>query len=130
MGISKKKVEFAPDRSERSEDNLCFGNESETGGGWGLGIIFICVGVFISVILVWPEFIGNFFQGFGEFWGNIGADIGTFFGNWGSAFGQAIGGFFSSLFTETNIWTLLKFIIPGIFILVGIIQILNYFRKR
>ncbi len=125
----KEKVQFIPRSSPKTEDNLCFGEESSE-GGWIIGAVFIVVGLFISIFLLWPDFVGTFFEGFGEFWGHIGSDIGTFFGNWGSAFGQAVGGFFTTLFSETNIWLILRIVIPGIFILIGIIQIVNYVRKR
>lgn len=130
---AKGEVEFVAGKQRtRAEDNLCFGEEVESeNAGYILGAIFICIGLLIAVVMIFPDFIGTFFGGFGEFFGQLGNDIGNFFGSWGDSFGNAIGNFFSTLFSESNIWdTIIKVIIPAAFIIPGIIVILTNVAKR
>ena len=121
----KGPVEFVPGQQKtRTEDNLCFGEELESGNaGYILGAVFICLGFFIAIVMIFPDAIGNFFGNFGEFFGQLGSDIGNFFGRWGETFGESVGNFFSTLFSESNIWEIIKFLIPCCFIIFGIIVI-------
>ncbi|MHA2252892.1 MAG: zinc-ribbon domain-containing protein [Candidatus Kariarchaeaceae archaeon] len=133
VSSGKGQVEFTSGKQRTRDDNyLCFGEEVEyEGAGYVVGAIFICIGVFIAVVMIFPDFVGNFFGNFGEFFGQIGSDIGNFFGSWGDSFGNAIGNFFSTLFSESNIWdTIIKIIIPAAFIIPGIIVILTSVAKR
>ena len=129
-GMPKEgKVEFVSGRPRaRVEDNLCFGQEQDQEAGWIIGAVFIIIGVIIVLVMFFP--IGEFFGNFGEFFGQLGSDIGNFFGNWGSSFGESIGNFFTNLFSESNIWEIIKMLIPALFIFVGIIIIIMNLRRK
>ena len=124
-GKSDKQAEFVGYSRPRQDDFLCFGEPSETGGGVIVGAVFIILGLFIGFVLLFPNFIGDFFGGFGESMGNLGSDFGTFMGDWGSTFGNSIGNFFDQIFTDTQWWTVVQLLIPIIFIVLGLIVILR-----
>lgn len=122
------KVEFVGDsRSKEQDDFLCFGETSNVEGAAVVGGIFIIVGLFIGVVLLFPGFIGDFFGNFGESMGRLGSDFGNAMGNWGSTFGQSVGYFFNNLFSENLWWDVLQLLIPIGFIILGIVVI---FRSR
>ncbi|MFX0086709.1 MAG: zinc-ribbon domain-containing protein [Candidatus Hodarchaeota archaeon] len=128
--VTKKgKVEFVSGAQRtRVEDTLCFGQEEGRDAGWIIGAVFIIIGLIIVLVMFFP--VGEFFGNFGEFFGQLGNDIGNFFGNWGSSFGESVGNFFNTLFSESNIWNIIKVLIPGIFIIVGIIVIIANLRRK
>lgn len=117
--VSKnEQIEFVSGKRRSSDDNLCFGEEKGSeNAGYILGAIFICVGIFITIVMIFP--VGEFFGNFGEV-----------FGNFGSSFGNSVGNFFESLFTETDVWEILKFVIPSLFIIGGIILFVLNMRRN
>jgi hypothetical protein len=128
---AERKVEFVSGRQKtRVEDNLCFGQEEDREAGWIIGAVFIIIGLFIAIVMLFPEGIGDFFGNFGEFFGQLGNDIGNFFGSWGSSFGESVGNFFSNIFTESNIWDIIKILIPALFLIIGIIVIIVNLRRK
>jgi len=124
-------IEFVSRKQRSSDDNLCFGEEIENEKvGYIFGVILICLGLFITIVLIFPGGIGDFFGNFGEVFGKLGSDIGTFFGEWGDSFGNSVGNFFTTLFTESNVWEIIKLILPSLFIIGGIIMIILNMRRR
>ncbi|MHA2246220.1 MAG: zinc ribbon domain-containing protein [Candidatus Hodarchaeales archaeon] len=131
---TKAHVEFTPAKQRVGDrDNLCFGEEHDTGGGIVVGVVFIFVGLIIAVAIFWPDFfsdfgntIGSFFGDFGENMGQIGADFGGFMGNLGENFGESVGSFFSGQVW----WDILKVLIVAVFLIVGVVLIVVNMRKR
>ena len=124
-------IEFVSRKQRSSDDNLCFGEEIESEKvGYIFGVILICLGIFITIVMIFPAGIGDFFGNFGEVFGKLGSDIGNFFGEWGDSFGNSVGDFFTNLFTESNVWEMLKIVIPSLFIIGGIIIIILNMRRR
>ncbi|MFX0183021.1 MAG: zinc ribbon domain-containing protein [Candidatus Hodarchaeota archaeon] len=119
----KGQIEFVPSKRVRSEDATA---------SIVIGVVFIVVGLIIALAIFTTFFsdfgntIGNFFGGFGENMGQIGADFGEFMGNWGENFGESVGSFFAG----QTWWTVLRILIPALFIIPGLIIVLLAFRKR
>jgi hypothetical protein len=126
-GKTKGQVEFtgASTPKQQQDDFLCFGEASDVEGVAVVGGVFIIVGIFIGVVIIFPGFIGNFFGGFGESMGRLGSDFGNAMGDWGSTFGESMGYFFEQIFTDNLWWDALQLLIPVIFIVVGVIVILR-----
>lgn len=124
-------IEFVSGKQRSSDDNLCFGEEvGSENVGYIFGAILICLGIFITIVMIFPADIGDFFGNFGEVFGNLGSDIGNFFGEWGDSFGNSVGDFFTNLFTESNVWDIIKLVLPSLFIIGGIIVIVLNMRRR
>ncbi|MFX0124194.1 MAG: zinc-ribbon domain-containing protein [Candidatus Hodarchaeota archaeon] len=135
---TKDQVEFVPTKRRATDrDLLCFGEEQETTPGIVLGVVFIIISLIIAVAIFWPMIfsdfgttIGNLAGGFGETMGNLGSDFGNFMGNWADSFGNAVGNFFEGIFTEDIWWDVLRVLIVGAFLIVGIVLIVVNMRKR
>lgn len=123
----KNQTEFVGSSPQKQQQDgfLCFGEPSDVRGGAILGAVFICLGLFIGFVILVPAFIGNFFGGFGEGMGNLGSDFGDAMGNWGETFGESLTFFFEGIFTDNQWWIWIQFLIPVVFIVMGIIVILR-----